>query len=359
LSIRPRITVIGGGIVGAAIAYCLAGKGADVDLFDARRPAGGTSRVSFAWINAQSTLDRAYFELRAQAVHAYRALPDALQRAMGLRWAGSLTFNAPPEALQRALGRLQSWGHTVRGVDAREFRALEPALRNPPPLALYSEGDGTLEPRRATFALLAAARDRGARLHFNSGVQGLTAQNGRIGAVRLAGSAITCDAVVLAAGADTNSLLHLLGMSLPITAETDTLVYLRARPQLLTRVLNAPTYHARQRLDGRIILGSDVPAERGDASPDSTARLLGRFAADLDGPVAAPDYATRRSRRVVPADGMPILGTIPGIANLYVAVTHSGVTLAPLLAQIAAAELVDATAATLHQQFRPQRFAAS
>jgi len=356
---RPRIGVLGGGIVGAAIAYALAGRQVDVDLFDARRPAGGTSRVSFGWINAQSTPDRAYFDMRAEAVRAYHALPEPLQRAMGLRWTGSLTFNQPPEALQRALSQLHSWGHAVRAVDAREFRALEPAFRHPPPLALHSEMDGTVEPRTATFALLSAARARGARLHFNVRVQGLTERHGRVESLRLPGSELACDAVVLAAGADTNEVLRMVGMRLPITTETDSLVYLRDAPGAFSRVLNAQTYHARQRPDGQVVLGSDVAAERGNPHPDIVSRLIGRFAADLDPAAAALGYTVRSSRRVVPADGMPIVGHVPGTANLYVAVMHSGITLAPLIGEVAAEEILGGSDSRLARQFRPQRFVPS
>jgi glycine/D-amino acid oxidase-like deaminating enzyme len=356
MNARPRISVIGGGIIGAAIAYALSGKRADVDLFDARRPAGGTSRTSFAWINAQSTRDRAYFDLRTEALRAYRELPDALQRAMGLRWTGSLTFNDSPEALEHALGRLQSWGHPVRGVDTQEFRALEPALHNPPLLALHSESDGTVEPRRATFALLSAARERGARLHFNAKIPVLLERNGRIESVRIAGSEVACDAVVLATGADTNELLSTVGGHLPIVSETDTLLYLQAAPGIFARVLNAPTYHFRQRLDGQVVLGSDVAEERGQPPSIVAAQLIRRFAADFDSGVAALAYTTRPSRRVVPADGMPVVGHVPTVSNLYVAVTHSGITLAPLIAQIAAEEILDTGASRLASQFRPDRF---
>jgi glycine/D-amino acid oxidase-like deaminating enzyme len=356
MNARPRISILGGGVIGAAVAYALSGKRADVDLFDARRPAGGTSRTSFAWINAHSTHDRAYFDLRTKALRAYRELPDALQRAMGLRWTGSLTFNDSPEALERALDRLQSWGHPVRGVDAREFRALEPALHNPPPLALHGESDGTVEPRRATFALLSAARERGARLHSNATVLGFLERNGRIVSVRLAGSEIACDVVVLATGADTNELLGTLGGHLPVVSETDTLLYLKGEPGIFTRVLNAPTYHARQRLDGQIVLGSDAPGERGAASPDTATQLIRRFAADFHSDLVVNTHTLRTSRRVVPADGMPVVGYVPALSNLYVAVTHSGITLAPLIAQIAAEEILDAGASRLAPQFRPDRF---
>jgi glycine/D-amino acid oxidase-like deaminating enzyme len=60
--------------------------------------------------------------------------------------------------------------------------------------------------------------------------------------------------------------------------------------------------------------------------------------------------------RPVPADGLPVLGYAPGHANLYLAVTHSGVTLAPLIADLCVMETLDASNSPLLNSFRPARF---
>ena len=45
----------------------------------------------------------------------------------------------------------------------------------------------------------------------------------------------------------------------------------------------------------------------------------------------------------MPADGQSIVGPLPGAPGLYVAVTHSGVTLAAHLSRLGAAELTTGT----------------
>jgi glycine/D-amino acid oxidase-like deaminating enzyme len=59
----------------------------------------------------------------------------------------------------------------------------------------------------------------------------------------------------------------------------------------------------------------------------------------------------------MPADRLPILGPLPWLDSLYVAVSHSGVTLAPVLGRLIAREVADQTADGLLSPFRPDRFA--
>jgi glycine/D-amino acid oxidase-like deaminating enzyme len=59
----------------------------------------------------------------------------------------------------------------------------------------------------------------------------------------------------------------------------------------------------------------------------------------------------------MPADRLPIVGPVPGLDGLYLAVTHSGVTLAPVLGRLIADEIATGDQAWLLAPFRPARFA--
>jgi glycine/D-amino acid oxidase-like deaminating enzyme len=61
----------------------------------------------------------------------------------------------------------------------------------------------------------------------------------------------------------------------------------------------------------------------------------------------------------MPADGQSIVGWLPGIGGLYVAVTHSGVTLGAHLAELITAELVSGTATAETAPYQPGRFTAT
>ena len=58
----------------------------------------------------------------------------------------------------------------------------------------------------------------------------------------------------------------------------------------------------------------------------------------------------------MPADGLPVLGFSENVPNLYLAVMHSGVTLAPLVGELSAIEIIDGTKVEMLQPYRPERF---
>ena len=74
---QKNIGVVGGGIIGAAIAMHLARSGAQVTLFEKSAPAAGATSKSFAWINA-FTNDPHYRALRLKSIYAYQELDQQL-----------------------------------------------------------------------------------------------------------------------------------------------------------------------------------------------------------------------------------------------------------------------------------------
>jgi glycine/D-amino acid oxidase-like deaminating enzyme len=64
----------------------------------------------------------------------------------------------------------------------------------------------------------------------------------------------------------------------------------------------------------------------------------------------------RRGRRPIPRDGEPIIGFTPEVSNLYLATTHSGVTLTPIIGAFAAIEIAEGARIDLLQPFRIERF---
>ena len=80
-----RITVIGAGIVGSAIAFHLARRGVQVTLLDADEPGMGASNHSFAWINAFGKEPRHYNELNRRSLDTWDRYARLLNADVGLR----------------------------------------------------------------------------------------------------------------------------------------------------------------------------------------------------------------------------------------------------------------------------------
>ena len=121
-----------------------------------------------------------------------------------------------------------------------------------------------------------------------------------------------------------------------------------------------PEIHFRQCLDGSVIIGegSQESLARDDSQRHAD-ELLSRaiqFAPRLQGTSAIPVPV---GQRPMPMDELPVLGFSSKAPNVYIALTHSGVTLAPLIAELASIEIVEGTKVESLEQYRADRFSSS
>ncbi|MEV6928957.1 FAD-dependent oxidoreductase, partial [Dactylosporangium sp. NPDC051485] len=183
-----RVVVVGAGIVGAAIAYAAARRGAEVTLVDAVGPAAGATGASFGWIGTSGKFPGGAAALRDEVLPHWRRL-EAEVPGVEIRWTGSLTWPAPDGPVPGA-----------QLLAADRVAALEPNLRDPSPGALHRPGDGSVDPVAVTGALIDAARGLGARTRFGVPVERVLVRGGRAAGVDKPEGPNGADAVVPAAG---------------------------------------------------------------------------------------------------------------------------------------------------------------
>lgn len=97
---RDHVVVAGAGIIGASIAYHLAKRGARLTLLERERPAAGTTRNSFAWLNASSKSPRGYYELNLAGMLGGRRLAIEIGPSLPVQWGGGLQWCKPQEQLR-------------------------------------------------------------------------------------------------------------------------------------------------------------------------------------------------------------------------------------------------------------------
>ena len=337
---HPHVLIVGAGIIGASTAWHLASAGARVTVVEAGAPGGVATRNSWAWINASWGNAESYFRLRVRAMEEWRRLE---RRLPGIRvaWGGGLIWDLPAEQLEAFAVEHASWGYDVRRVGRDEARRIEPQLVAPPDFALHMPGEGAVEPLDATLTFLKAARGLGAAIVANRSVHSLDFRAGRIRGVRTDVGDLEADEVVLAAGAATAALAGDVGLTLPVDAPPALLVATKPSVKLLNGLIMAPGIQIRQTAEHRLLAATalDDDVARGDgALPAANAcekmkeMLLSGASLDLDW------YAV--GHRAIPRDGLPFVGRAAGILGLYIAVMHSGVTLAPAIGQFVAEELL-------------------
>ncbi len=346
----PPVVVVGAGIVGAAVAYETARAGADVVLLDKGLPGSGATGVSFAWIGGPRSWDApdGSAPLNRRALAAWRRLEGDVP-GVRVRWRGSLRCNGTGDD---HLGALQP---EERILGAAEVEHVEPHLRERPERAVHVAEDGAVDPVAVTQALVEAAQGEGARPMPHRAVTSLRVRDGRVLVETSAGS-LACRTVVVAAGIDAPALCAPLGFRLPVTPSPALLMRFSGPPGLVRTLVVAPGFEVREAADGSLLVAAEY---RGEKSPEELRRAGLEMLQRLTAAFRVADLRlidVRPGARPMPEDGLPVVGPIPGADGVYVAVMHAGVTLAPVVGRLVAAEIVEGIEAAELAGVRPARF---
>jgi glycine/D-amino acid oxidase-like deaminating enzyme len=214
------LVIVGGGIIGAAIAYYAAKSGLKVVLAERGEIAGGTSSRcdgNILAIDKEPGFD-SRMSLVSQELVA--ELARELEDEFEYRAPGSILVCENEQEMQAAeqwVARQQQEGFPFRMLDQQALRKEWPHLAKDLPGGLECATDSTVNPVLMTYALARAARQMGARLLPRTPIQSvLKDEGGNVQGVETLGGVIHADAVVLAAGVWTRSIGQSLGLSLPI-----------------------------------------------------------------------------------------------------------------------------------------------
>jgi glycine/D-amino acid oxidase-like deaminating enzyme len=353
-----KIVIAGAGILGASLAYHLAKRGARVTMVDAQHPAAGATRKSFGWLNATfSKRPRSYFDFSMLGITGWHRLEQELNGELKLQWGGSVAWFPPGpdgEQLSADVQHHQQWGYHTRLLDDAEVRQLLPRVA-PGPIgtACHSAPEGAVDPVHAVSVLIEHARRSGADVRYPCQVIGFDR------AVHTSQGALEADTIVLACGVSSPPLAQMAGVNVPLKDAPGVLVHTTPQPPVIDRIIQAPGVHFRQKLDGRIIIGGQIVAGAGTASTDvADAQEIFREASRyLPALADAAIEQVTLGYRVMPADEYPIIGFAEARPNLYIAATHSGVTLAPVIGELAAIEILDSIPQPQLAPYGPSRFA--
>ena len=377
----PRCVVAGAGVLGVCLAARLAEAGAEVTLLEQDQPGQAATRSSFAWLNSNDKAPRAYHDLNHAGIRAWEQLAGTLGGPAWYRPSGNLEWAAstPGRAeLAARVRRLAGWGYPARLIGAAEAVALEPSLRlpRPAPEIAWFPGEGYLLTEAMVGHLLERATKHGVTVLTGTSGQVTDLEPGSAGggpsARTAAGQVISADVVVCCAGTHVPHLAALAGAAGPIPlvpwaepgAAAPGLV-VQAGPMAapgLTRMVHAPEVYLRPHAGGLVHL--EAPDAAVDLhTPDEELRrwageLLDRARQVTGGLDDAAVTGYRVCVRPMPADGQSIVGWLPGAPGVYMAVTHSGVTLGAHLAGLITAELLGSPATAELAPFRPGRFIA-
>ncbi|WP_226382200.1 NAD(P)/FAD-dependent oxidoreductase [Falsiroseomonas ponticola] len=364
---RFDVAVIGGGMVGTAIAYGCAVQGARVALLDEGDVALRAARGNFGLVWGQSKGDGmpAYGDWTRQSI---RLWPDLAERVSGLagrdvhyRATGGLGFcldERELEAKAAFVRRRHNDGHaTLRMLDRRELLDLMPGCPLGPEVlgASFDPSDGHADPLVLLQGMQAGLLRAGGQHRPGARVTGIDGAAGAWRIARADGSAVEASRVVVAAGVATTPIAAMVGIDVPVRpVRGQNIVTERLDP-----ILPLPASALRQTGDGTIQIGV-TNEDDGSFEIATTTAALARMAARAIRVLPAIRGA-RMNRawaalRPMTPDGFPAYAESATHPGCFVATCHSGVTLAavhagPLAAGILAGRLPD-FAIDLH----PERF---
>jgi glycine/D-amino acid oxidase-like deaminating enzyme len=364
LSKAPRrVVVVGSGIVGSSIAYHLARRGAEVTVCEKEAPASGATSKSFAWINASAGKQPYhYYRLNRLSALAYRHLEAEVGGELQVQWGGSLEWAEEAEdarTLRRNVARQQAWGHPIDLIGDDDFNALEAGLEPGVPVlaAAWTREEGSVDPEGATRALVEAARREGARIEYPCEVTGIVLRSGTLQGVETSLGRLQADALVIAAGVDSPRLAAMAGLDVPLRDSPGLLAHAVPGPRVLGRVALAPSGAMKQKLDGSLVVSGGFSGRPVSDDPRGQAEeILRRASGLLPGAEGVRLARHTVGWRPVPQDGFPVLGFSEGAPDVYVAVMHSGITLAPLVGRLVASEILDGVQVEMLEPYRLSRF---
>jgi D-amino-acid dehydrogenase len=414
----PQVAVVGAGVVGLACAWELRRRGADVVVLERAGVGGGVSRGNTGWVSPSLTyplpapgmmreglrqlltggeafvlrpsLDpafvrwlwsfrrnctsarfdagiRALLALNRRTLQLFDAYRDA-GVAFEMHTAGLVVAARTPGGLdlyRRTFQRLRELGYeggSIDELDAAALAALEPALdRARVGAGLHARVDRFVRPEQLTAGLAERLRAEGVEIHEGCEVRTLARSDGGW-ALETTSGPVAAQRLVVAAGLPTAPLLRRLGVRVPLMGARGYSVTVAGRGTPPRHAL----YLAEAKLglspfdDGVRVAGVfELGASNDDVSPAVGERLLAAARPYLAGWQPDPDGPVEAWAGLRPAtpDGLPLIGALPGLDDIYLATGHGmlGVTLAPATADLLAPLVLEGRAAPELTPFDPAR----
>jgi glycine/D-amino acid oxidase-like deaminating enzyme len=331
------VIVVGGGLVGTAVAYGLSSGGARVTVLDGEDDAYRASRGNFGlvWVQGKGYKFTPYARWTIASASRWPLLQQQLLEDTGvdvqLQQPGGFSFCYSESLFQQRRERLESIRKDLGGdypfemLDNKMLRERLPQVGPDIVGASYTPMDGHANPLKLLRALHAGCVRHGATIRSNQQV-GRIEHAGGVFRVHAREEQFQAPKVVLAAGLGNSALAQQVGLLAPVVPQRGQLMV----SERTTRFLDHPTLHVRQTDEGTIQVGDSLEdVGYDDATTNDVLTTIARRSI-LSFPALAKLNLVRvwGALRVMSPDGFPIYQQSHSHPGAYVVTCHSGVTLA-------------------------------
>jgi glycine/D-amino acid oxidase-like deaminating enzyme len=307
---RRDAIIIGGGIVGTAVAYFLAKRGMKPLIIERDQPGCLQSGRNMGSVRQQGR-DLRELPLMMEGMKIWDGLEGELNRSLGWRRSGNLILarNDDQTAMfERWCSYVRSYGLESEIISAGHISRLTGDMKHAGRVGLYTASDGKADPSRVTRAFFDAAIEMGAEFLTGQGVDEILVQGGRACGVRVGAGEYRSDTIICAAGTASQGLLRRHSIRIPMETVRASIVRIVCRNVNFEPVLTAPGFSGRQSVDGSIHLGatSSIDYDVGLKSWDGIRWFKDKYSSHARAiKINLPGLAGLRSRKGVPAVDIP------------------------------------------------------
>ncbi|MFK7881441.1 NAD(P)/FAD-dependent oxidoreductase [Roseobacter sp.] len=365
-----EFAVIGAGVVGASIAYGLLKRGHSVVLLDGAKtdPRASGANFGLVWVQGKGPGVPEYQTLTRVSSDAWQAFAleladDAADTDGSLAYErnGGLTFTFGENGFQERKNLLNRL-HNERGGDGDDIEMIDRAeiQRLMPNFELGAEvsgasfcwRDGCVNPLRLHTLLLQAIENLGGKIHWGAKVRSVEGKNGSGWQLNTEAGDMWAGHVIAASGLGAKTIAKQLGLNVPVRPQRGQVLVSQRMP----KVMGLPASTLRQTADGTFLVGATKEDVDFDESTSlSAAGQLARNALRITPMLENMNVVRHWSGlRVMTPDGAPIYDFGE---TASAAACHSGITLAPIHADLFVNRVLGVTNDPQLDAFHPRRFA--
>lgn len=363
------VVIIGGGVIGCAIAYFLRKQHVDVVLLERGEIGGEASGAAAGLLAPLGPLSGPgpFADLVLAGFASLSALVPELEAASDVRMqyeqTGALRIVRNPKRVAHLQKRFKNWqplGLRLTWLSGEEARTVEPLLAPDTCAAVYAPEESQIRASRVVEAFAHAAQRSGAQLLPHQEVNGLlTSKTKVVGVTTTHGATITCKHLIIASGAWAAQCAAWLNATLPIQPLHGQLLSLSQPSPPLKHIIFGEAAYIVPRGD-TLVVGA-TRDERGfdqSITPEGTTWLTSTAARLLPTLAHSTMQATWAGLRPRTPDSHPILGSLPPWDNVLLAAGHNsvGIILSAITGQTIADMLITRQISPLVQPFTVERF---
>jgi glycine oxidase len=366
------ILVIGGGVIGCAIAYYLSKKGVEVTILERDEVGAHASSAAAGIFSLLKPLDPidAYNRLLLASLALFPSLTTELEAVSGisLEYEQTGTLRTSRHANARQTRRISRWVESCRSMGIQvellteeETHRREPLLAPGVCAAVYLSGEGQVKAPNVVAAFAKAAIHYGATIAEHKEVTSIQSHDGRVVSVTTAdGDSILCNQLVLAAGAWAEQCGKWLNIALPVIPQRGQILALRQPSPPIRHIIIGHGIYLAPKQDGTVIVGA-TKEEVGFDTRVTAGGALWLLESAIQLVPALEQCVIERlwaGLRPKTLDTFPILGRATGWENVILAVGHSsfGILLSAITGQTIAELVITGQTPEIICPFSLERF---